>query len=142
MTAKSRAPLAVPASWGLTQLVLHFEGEDLSREADPFAGTIVVQLRMDVTASDTPAAIAEQDLIVLREALPKFALAGRGDTQPGLAAPWLDFTHDDEDGRALEQLVIYLRRGRHLYTVTGTHLSARFAKVRPDVVAFAASLST
>lgn len=140
MTVRSRAPFVIPAAWGVTQLVLHFEGEDLSREADPFAGTIVVQLRMDVGAGDTPAAVAEQDLIVLREALPKFQLAGRGDTLPGLTAPWIDFTHDDEDGRALEQLVIYQRKGRHLYTVTGTHLAARFAKVRADVVAFAATL--
>lgn len=142
MSTKPRA-LTLPAGWGVTQLVLHFEREDLTQEADPFAATAVVHLRMDADPGLTPAQLAAQDRVVLQGGLPNFKLIAEGElTVPtGERAPLLELTFDDEDGRALQQLVVYLRRERHLYTVSATHRAGpRFEAIRGSVAELAASL--
>lgn len=142
MSTKASA-LPLPEGWGVTQLVLHYEKEDLTREVDPFAGNAVVQLRMDVEPGTAPARVVGQDRGVLAAGLAHFKVIAEGELAVG-GAPMshLEHTFEDEEGRALQQLTLYLRRGGHLYTVSGTHRAGpRFAAIRGAVLELAAALA-
>ncbi len=141
MSNKPRA-LALPAGWGVTQLVLHYEREDLAQEAEPFAATAVVHLRMDAEPGLTPAQLAAQDKVVLLGSLPNAKLVAEGEVAVGAErAPQLELSFDDEDGRRLQQLVVFVRRDRHLYTVSAVHRAGpRFEAIRGAAAELAASL--
>lgn len=142
MATKSRPrTLTLPSGWGVTQLLLHFEGEDLSRDTDPFAANVLIQLRMDAEAGEPPQAVLARDREVLAGALAGYAAVGEGEIAVGGARlPYLETRFSDEDGRTLQQLVLYLRKERYLYTVAGTHVAGpRFEAIRPMVLDAAAS---
>lgn len=141
MSSKPRA-LTVPAGWGVSQMILHYEREDLSKEPDPFAATAVVHLRMDAEPGTAPAQLAAQDRLVLQGGLANFKLIADGELAVGgEKLPRLEATFEDEDGRPLQQLTLYLERDRHLYTVTGTHRAGpRFEAIRSAVAELAASV--
>lgn len=127
----------IPDGFGLTQVVLHYEAEDLTADPDPFAGNVVVQLRLDVEPEEDLPAVAARDLQDLKNAFGSFQSKKSGDNA---ASPLtsLEFGFDDGDGRALEQVILYGRRGEHVYTVTGTHVrGARFMNVRSAAIALA-----
>lgn len=128
--------LPIPEGWGLTQLVLHYEGEGLAGDPDPFAGSVVVQLRLDAEPGADLAQLSARDLQALRGAFgtlhPRAATAG---------VPALEFDFRDEGGRRLRQLVLYGRRREHVYTVTGTHVEGeRFEAVREAATTLARAL--
>jgi hypothetical protein len=134
------AHLPIPDGWGLTQTVLHYEGEDLSADPDPFAGSVVVQLRMDAEPDEDLKKLSENDVASLKGALAGFQ--SRKATEGGKSLHTSsEFSFTDEDGRALQQLILYGRRGGHVYTVTGTHVQgARFETVRTAASELATAL--
>lgn len=128
--------LPIPGGWGLAQMVLHYEGEELVGDPDPFAGSVVVQLRLDAEPDEALERLSARDLVDLRSVF--------GSLEPlatSAGAPALEFGFADEDGRALQQLVLYGRRGDHAYTVTGTHVRGpRFEAVRQAATHLARAL--
>ncbi len=128
-------------SWGLTQLALHYEGEDLSAEARPFAAVLLVQLRMDVPPGAAADVVQKADLAVLKAAAPGLRLITAGPLAVGGAQhQHLEWTVDDKHHGSLQTLVVYVTRGSRLYTVTGTHRAASFSKIRADILSYAAQL--
>ncbi|HEY4219945.1 MAG TPA: DcrB-related protein [Myxococcota bacterium] len=135
-------PLAVPKQWALSQLMLHFEGEDFTDDDRPFAATALVQTRLDVPAGTAPSDVVIADLATVKKELAGFDLVEHGTTKLGAAEVcFLEFSYAESQGRRLRQLTFYMASGKQFLTVTGTHVEGeRFDAIRPQVVALAQSV--
>ena len=133
--------LGIPDFWDLNLITLHFEGEDLTEDENPFAGSIVISRRLDVPFSEVPEGLIDADLEGLQQSLTGFELVRRGDTDiEGQACPFLEFDFDAE-GHRLRQLCITRAVGGKVYGIFGTHVCGeRFARVRDQIIAVGHSL--
>ena len=131
--------IALPKGWQQASLTLYFEGEDLSKQDQPFAANVVVTNRLEALAKASPADVAAKDLRDLGSALPGFDLVDNGELKMGAHhAPFLEYEFADGPSRRLCQLVIYCAMGKKLFTFTGTHVAGKqFAAVRADMVKIA-----
>ena len=130
-----------PSQWGLASVGLFFEGEDLSEHETPFAASMMVQLRMDVqNATDT--AVRAKDLATAQQRIPQLHVIGAGPLKVPNAGELehLEWMFPDPAIQAVHQLIIYVRRGTRLYTVTATHQHDRFEAIRAAVLEVAAGL--
>src|SRR5687768_9808915 len=126
----------IPKGWSISQLVLHDESEDLSAEKRPFAGNIIVQVRMDARGYQSAAEVAATDLAGLQSGLEGFNLVSQAPKPIGNATAYVvELSFRDPEGTPISQLVLYARRGPDLYMISGTHRSGdRFARVREGVL--------
>lgn len=142
MASDSKRSIEWPENWGFTQVTLHFEGDDLSDEAKPFAGNIVVQLRLDIEPGASAEATRDIDMSNLRRTLPNVEVLGSGELDlGGRIGQYMEWTSVvDDDLGPLQQLAVYIPVGSRLYAVTGTHKEAKFGAVRHDILDVASSL--
>jgi hypothetical protein len=139
MANQSNATLSLPNAWGLTTLMLHYEG-DAGEENDPFTGTVMVQLRMDVRPGASPTDIRTQDMNAVRGMVaPEFIEADEVDVS-GTQVSFLEWVYATPDARRLRQLVLYLPKDARLYTLTATHKADSFERIRNDVLSLATTL--
>src|SRR4051812_10849765 len=100
--------ITLPKGWQQSSFTLYFEGEDLSKQAQPFAGNVVVQVRLDASAKVAPTDLAEKDPRARGGALPGFDLIDNGELKIGAHhPPFLEYEFADGPTRKLCQLVIY-----------------------------------
>jgi hypothetical protein len=140
-TTTSPTTLTIPAKWGLTSFTIHYEGEDLSNDENPFAANVSVQLRTDVKPGFSTTDVVAADLQTLRATVRDLELAGKGELQVRKnKLQHLELTFRDATLGTMRQLFIYVDRGDRIYTVVGMHVDARFDQIRSDVIGAAASL--
>src|SRR6266481_1679585 len=107
--------VALPKGWQQSSLTLYFEGEDLSKQEQPFAANVVVQLRLDASPKASPADVAAKDLRDVGGALPGFDLIDNGELKLGAhQAAFLEYEFADPPTRRLCQLVVYCVVGKRL----------------------------
>jgi hypothetical protein len=129
--------LPVPDKWLVHQLTMFFEGETTKTGATAFAANMVLTLRFDADPTVSIPALREKDLAVLRKAQAMELIASGPLTAGKHQLESLEWAADDPRLGVLRYLVIYLPRGAHLYSLTGTHIANRFDPIRPQIIDFA-----
>jgi hypothetical protein len=137
--------LALPRGWGLSNLALHFEGEDLSADPEPFAATMLVHLRTDVRAGTPLESVMTSDLRALEASPGGPKLVKKGEIVLGEKKAFhLEVTIDQPgDGatKKLQQMIIYCSVDGRIYSIIGTHVAGeRYDRVRPRFLDFAEEL--
>lgn len=139
--AAPRAGINLPANWAVSSLIIHYEGEDLSKDPAPFAANIGVQLRIDTPRGASPADVAASDVAALKAGIQGFQILGRGELTVGKHThQHFEFTYLDAQIGTLQQLVILVHNQGRIYSIAGTHVAGeRFAAVRDHIIEFAAT---
>jgi hypothetical protein len=131
--------LNLPPEWSLSQLVLVHQGQVTERGSPPFAGNVVVTVRLDIDAKADLALALARDVDQLRSALPRASVLDEGSMQGGLAHGELTF--DDLEGRRVQQLLLCFRSRGSAYSLIGTHLAGTlFEHVRATMMDIARRL--
>jgi hypothetical protein len=128
--------LEIPQQWALHQLTMYFE-EDLRGEAKPFAGNVVLVLRFDADPGTSLEKMREKDLVMLRKMGTPIEVIAHGKMElAGATIEHLEWASDDPRLGILRHLALYLSKGPHVYTATGTHIGDRFDVIRPQFMEF------
>jgi hypothetical protein len=133
---RSPLDLQIPGDWGLASFSLFFEREDLRNDTNPFAASFVVQLRMEVPKDAVPSAVRDRDLAQAQQRIPGLSLIGKGILAVPSAgeADYMEWMFPDPAVDTIHQLVLYVRPGTRLYTLTATHRHERFEAIRADIL--------
>lgn len=129
--------LPIPDKWLVHQLTMFFEGEETKAGATAFAANMVLSLRFDADANTPVAVLREKDLAMLRKASAMETIGSGALAVGKQTVEHLEWAADDARLGVLRYLTIYLPRGGHLYSLTGTHVAGRFDPVRPQIIDFA-----
>lgn len=128
--------------WGLTQMLLHLEDDSVADEAVPFAGTMMVQLRLDVPPGADVERTRVADLESLKSVVPSLEVVVAGESEwQGMRFEQLEWLTPDAHYELLRTLAVYVRVGDRLYTITGTHRDRRFEAIRTDLLRCAHGLA-
>lgn len=129
--------IEIPPRWALHQLTMFFE-EDLSGEAKPFAGNVVMTLRFDAEPGTPLAKVREKDTLMLRKSETPIHELSKGamELADGTTVEHLEWASNDPRLGILRHLAIYLAKGTQVYTATGTHLGDRFDGIKPQFLEF------
>lgn len=131
MGASDRRVIELPPRWQISQLSIHFEGEDLSKDPNPFAANIVGQLRLDLEPGDPLSRVVDGDIDNAKKALDAFNLVSKKVMKTSAEVECLYASGDQE----FRQLSFYREVSGSVYTVVATHRAERFESVRKDLLA-------
>lgn len=122
------ATIELPSKWQISQLAVHFEGEDLRDDPRPFAANVVAQLRFDVDSNEDLESIMDRDLLAAQQVSDSFEIHEK---KISGSSGHVEYS-SSADGHQLRQLSVYQQSEGDTYTITATHRADRFEKVRRD----------
>ena len=134
----------VPAGFGLTQLSIHELKADV-QGGSAFAGTMLVQLRVDAPPGTSTSALLAADAKALSENLDGYVELYSGTRAIGACdVLQLEYTlAESGSDRTLQQILVYFTIGDEAYSLTATHRSgAAFERLRAALPGVLESLLT
>jgi hypothetical protein len=134
--------LKTPEKWGLANLGMFFEGEDMEPGQPPFAASVMVMLRTDAPKGASVTSIRARDLAAAHNSLTGLEVIAEGPLKVDDGAPveHVEWIFADPTVVTMHQIVAYVMHGQKMYTITGTHRHDKFENVREDILEIIGSI--